>query len=215
MTTDPRPIAARIRRPGFKDPKLVIGILLVVLSVVAMVFVVQATDSRQGYWAASADAAPGEPITAENFTVVQAHLSEADGHYWSADEPLPETFAVTSTIRQGEFLPRATVSEHDPEDRQQFAIRTAEDVPDAVQPGSRVDLWVSQPDDQRQGYTNAELTAESAEVVAVEDQRSGLGASSTLTVYVLLTPEQLPAIIDAQAASAKISIVPASPGNER
>ena len=42
--------APRLRRPSWKDPRLVAGVLLVVLSVVGVVMLVRSLDQSQGYW---------------------------------------------------------------------------------------------------------------------------------------------------------------------
>ena len=97
--------ASRIRAPGWRDPRLIVGIILVLLSITGVVALIQAMDAREGYWAASVDIVPGAEVSAEDFHIVQASMSESSDRYWIADDQLPSKFLVSSTIRQGEMLP--------------------------------------------------------------------------------------------------------------
>src|SRR5699024_11192020 len=135
--------APRIRTPGWRDPRLIVGVILVVLSVAGVVALIQAADSRQGYWAASVDVVPGAQANAEDFHIVQASMSESSDQYWLADEELPPQFLVSSTIRQGELLPKFDVAESDPDGRQQVGVRVSQDMPASVDVGSRADVWVA------------------------------------------------------------------------
>lgn len=95
--------ASRLRAPGWRDPRLIVGVILVLLSVTGVVALVQSMDARQGYWAASVDIVPGAQVSAADFHIVQANISESADRYWSAEDKLPPEFLVSSTIRQGSY----------------------------------------------------------------------------------------------------------------
>ena len=205
--------APRIRTPGWRDPRLIVGVILVVLSVAGVVALMQAADSRQGYWAASVDVVPGVKVKPEDFHVVQASMSEASDIYWSAEQDLPSEFYVASTILQGEFLAQRQVNEADPGGRQQVGVRISEDMPASVATGSRADVWVALADSDGRGFEEPHKLISSAEVVGIDDNTSTFAAADTTTVYLMLSQDALPGVLDAQANGAKISLVPSISGD--
>lgn len=209
---DTPPEAPRIRPPGWRDPRLIIGVLLVVLSVAGVVALVQSVDERRGYWAAATDIVPGTRVTAEDFHVVQASMSESEGHYWAAERELPLEFLVSSTILQGELLTQRQVAESDPDGRQQVGVRVSEDMPAAVTVGSRVDVWVAAATDDGRGYDEPTKMISNAEVIGTDDNSSAFAAANTTTVYLMLSQDAVPPVLDAQANDAKIALVPATIG---
>jgi hypothetical protein len=204
--------ARRIRPPGWRDPRLIIGVLLVTLSVAGVVTLVQSIDERQGYWAASDDIVPGAKVSAEDFHVVQASMSESSDNYWLADQELPAEFLVTSTILQGELLAQRQVTETDPDGRQQVGIRVVDDMPAAVTTGSRVDVWVASAREDGRGYDEPKKMISNAEVTGTDENSSAFAAANTTTVYLMLSQDAVPPVLDAQANEAKISLVPATVG---
>ncbi|HIW47540.1 MAG TPA: flagellar biosynthesis protein FlgA [Candidatus Yaniella excrementigallinarum] len=205
--------ASRLRAPGGRDPRLIVGVILVLLSVTGVVALVQSMDARQGYWAASVDIVPGAQVSAADFHIVQANISESADRYWSAEDKLPPEFLVSSTIRQGELLPTKGVAESDPDGRQQVGVRVSEDMPAAVNLGSRADVWVALLDDDGRGFEEPNKLVGNAEVVGIDDNASTFAVADTTTVYLMLSQDSLPAVLDAQANGAQISLVPATVGN--
>lgn len=204
--------ARRIRPPGWRDPRLIVGIVLVTLSVTGVVTLVHNIDDRQGYWAASNDIVPGAKVSAEDFHVVQASMSESADHYWLADRQLPDEFVVTSTILQGELLAQRQVTGSDPDGRQQVGLRVSEDMPASIATGSRVDVWVAAASEDGRGYDEPHKMIANAEVTGTDENSSAFAAANTTTVYLMLSQDAVPPVLDAQANDAKISLVPATTG---
>ena len=71
--------APRLSKPSWKDPRLLIGILLVLASVAGVVALVGNADSTVPMYAAKDALVVGQKITAESFTVVQVQLGDVDG----------------------------------------------------------------------------------------------------------------------------------------
>lgn len=204
--------ASRIRTPGWRDPRLIVGIILVVLSVTGVVALIQAMDARQGYWAASVDIVPGAETSAEDFHIVQASMSESADRYWIAEDQLPRNFLVSSTIRQGEMLPVQDVAESDPDGRQQVGVRVSQDMPAAVSVGSRADAWVALASADGRGFEEPTKLISNAEVVGTDENSSAFASADTTTVYLMLSEDALPTVLDAQANGAQISLVPTTVG---
>lgn len=200
--------APRLRRPGWKDPRLLVGILLVLVSVAAVVLLVRQADSRVEYWAAAQDIAPGAALKPEHVTVVSANLGDSAQEYLPADEPLPEHVAAVATVRQGELLPAGGLAAQDPEQRQQITVQISDLLPEHLSTGDRVDLWIAFPDDTGRGFFEPELVASSAEVVSTSESTAAFGTGATGNVALMLTPEEVPEILGAQANGARMTVVP-------
>ncbi|WP_413543721.1 flagellar biosynthesis protein FlgA [Citricoccus nitrophenolicus] len=203
--------APRLGRPGWRDPRLLAGLLLVLLSVAGIVALVQSLDSSDGYWAAEQDLVPGEIVEPDQLAVVQARLGDASGDYLPADEPFPDHSSVVATVRQGELLPAGAVAAADPEARQPISLTVDDPLPDGTGAGARVDVWIAERDGS-QDYAEPELVAPSAELAEVTEASGSFGASGGVTVQVLVGPEQLPQVLDAKGNGARISVVPSPVG---
>lgn len=200
--------APRLRRPGWKDPRLMVGVLLVLVSVAAVVLLVRQADSRGEYWAAAQDITPGSALKAEHLTVVSANLGDSSQSYLPADQPVPDNVAAVATVRQGELLPAGGLAARDPEERQQITVQVSDVLPEHLSNGDRVDLWVAFPDDTGRGFFEPELVAVSAEVVGTSESTTAFGAGVTGNVALMLGPEEVPEILGAQANGARMTIVP-------
>lgn len=200
--------APRLRRPGWKDPRLLVGVLLVMVSVAAVVLLVRQADSRVEYWAAAQDITPGTVLKAEHLTAVSANLGDSAQGYLPADQPVPDNMAAVATVRQGELLPAGGLAVRDPEERQQITVQVSDVVPEHLSNGDRVDLWVAFPDDTGRGFFEPEQVAVSAEVVGTSESTTAFGAGVTGNVALMLGPEEVPEILGAQANGARMTIVP-------
>lgn len=203
--------APRLRRPSWKDPRLVAGVLLVVLSVVGVVMLVRSLDQSQGYWAATEDLVPGASLSQNQFTVVQAQLGDADGRYLRADEPAPDGAYISGTVRRGELVPSGSVVDADPEGRQPVALSLQDQLPQGTAPGDRVDLWISAAG-QNQEFDAPELVAQGAELAEVGESTGAFGTSTGIVIHVLLAPDQLPSVLEAKSNGSRINVVPSVGG---
>jgi hypothetical protein len=203
--------APRLRRPGWKDPRLLAGILLVLLSVAGIVTLVQSLDRSEGYWAAGQDLVPGAIVGPDDLTVVQARLGDAADDYLPADRPLPADASVVGTVRQGELIPLDAVASVDPESRQAVALTLEDPLPEGTGPGARVDVWIATADG-RQGFSEPELVAPHAELAGISEASGSFGTTGEVSLQVLLGPEELPRVLDAKGNGARISVVPSLGG---
>lgn len=200
--------APRLTRPGWRDPRLLAGLLLVLLSVAGIVALVQSLDSSDGYWAAEQDLVPGEVVDSEQLTVVQARLGDAADDYLPASEPFPAHSSVVGTVRRGELLPAGSVAGVDPGSRQPVSLTVEDPLPEGTDAGARVDVWIAARDGS-QDYAEPELVAPAAELAEVMEASGSFGTAGGVTVQVLVGPDQLPQVLDAKGNGARISVVPA------
>jgi hypothetical protein len=182
------PPARRASRPGWRDPRLAVGLVLVALSVVVGVRVVDGRDETTPVLAAATPLVPGQTLTDADLTVVDVRFATtgAADRYLAAGSAV-EGRVVTRPVAAGEMLPRAaTTGSEAAQSRLPLAVPLGQ-VPSTVEVGSVVDVWV----------TREAATGTSADGAAAESRRlltavpvvslhrgQGLGADSAIRVVV-------------------------------
>ncbi|OSM44222.1 SAF domain-containing protein [Nesterenkonia sp. PF2B19] len=97
--------ADRLRRPSWKDPRLIVGVLLVVVSMAGVVALVGSQDRTAPVYAADRTISVGEPVSAEDLRVVDVRLDDVSGQYLSADREPPADLQFVSVVEEGELVP--------------------------------------------------------------------------------------------------------------
>ena len=190
-----------------------VGILLVLASVAGVVFLVGSTDRTTEVYAARDGIAVGETLTPENVVRVKVRLGDAEQHYITASDGLPQGTVAVQRIAKDQLVPRASLGEVDQLNRKPVAIQVEQSLPSQAVPGARVDVWVAQPD-AKNGFSEPKLVLPGAEIAEVTTGSTALGSSKTTVLMVLVEDGQMPALLGAQANEAKISVV-WNPGGTR
>ncbi len=139
------PQAVRATRPGWRDPRLWVGILIVAVSVVAGARLLAAADDTVSVWAAARDMGAGDSGTAGDLVVRRVRFGEAAGldHYFGAGATLPSGLQLLRGIGAGELLPRTAVGPVRDDGLVQLPVAVdGELVPPSVAAGSVVDVYV-------------------------------------------------------------------------
>jgi hypothetical protein len=139
------PMAVRVTRPGWRDPRLWIGILIVCVSVVAGARVLAGADDTVGVWAAARDIGAGDDVTADDLVVRRVRF--ADGTdldaYFAADEAVPGDQQLVRGVGAGELLPRSAVGPAGGHGLLQLPLAVdPEQLPPSVGAGSVVDVYL-------------------------------------------------------------------------
>jgi len=187
------PPATRATTPGWRDPRLWIGVVLVTGSVVAGARILAGADDMTSVWAASSDLVAGQTLTADDLEATRVRFDEPADHdrYLGVDDELPAALTLTRPLAAGELVPAAALGEQAADDTVSLSIAVApEHVPTDLVRGSRVDVWVvaDRTVAQRRGGAAAELVLGD---VAVLDAPvvSDAFASATSRQLVLAVPE--------------------------
>jgi hypothetical protein len=139
------PAAVRATRPGWRDPRLWVGILIVALSVVAGARVLASADDSVGVWAAAHDLGAGDDVSAEDLVVRRVRFDDAGDldHYFAADASVPTDQQLLRGVGAGELLPRAAVGAEDGDELLQLPVAVdPEQLPPSVAAGSVVDIYL-------------------------------------------------------------------------
>jgi Flp pilus assembly protein CpaB len=142
----PSPPARRLARPRWRDSRLLIGILLVLISVVLGVRFVAVADRTQSWLVASRPLPAGHVVTRDDLTSVRAHLADATaGSYYLTDRAnglvgaeLAKPVAKGELVAAGDFVRgRGTPTRVVP------VLVDSGRVP-SLRPGDHVDVYVYQ-----------------------------------------------------------------------
>jgi hypothetical protein len=139
------PAATRASMPGWRDPRLWIGVAIVAASVFAGALVLGTSDDTVPVFAAADTMGAGHVLTAGDLTVRRVRFGNAADAdlYYRADQRLPADLRLQREIGIGELLPRGAVTSVDASQVREVPISVAPDqVPAEVTAGSSVDVYL-------------------------------------------------------------------------
>jgi len=189
------PVAVRATTPGWRDPRLWIGIAIVAVSVVSGARLLASADDTVAVWAVADDMGAGDLVSESDLVVRRVRFADGDdlGRYFRADDTLPADLQLSRGVGAGELLPRAAVGAAADADRLQVSIEVAPGrVPTSVDSGAVIDVFVldASGDDlgrrqrDRSGPALAEVT-----VVDAPEPDAGFGSTTGMRQLVLAVPE--------------------------
>jgi len=204
----PTPNASRLRPPSWRDPRLLVGLLLVLTSVTVGARVVALADDTRPYYAAARPLTAGDRVGEDDVRVVRLLLADAPDTYLLADAELDRDLIATRSIGAGELLPRAALGNGGDVALQPVGIPVQGQLPAGLVKGAVVDVWVASPDPERAGsFSEPERVVDAATVSQVSGSSSALGATSGSTVQVLLEETALAEVLGALANKASVALV--------
>lgn len=212
----PIPSSARApRRRPFADPRLLVGLLLVIASIAATVGIVAAVDRRTEVYAAAGPLQPGQRIAAADLVVRGVALDGSDRLYLGVGRMPRGGLVVTRPVAQGELVPASSVGRTSDVDATSLVLPLATRVSAAVRPGADVDVW-SAPPAATSGASGADaadppaVLVAGATVVRVIDDDQGLSVDRAGgAVEVRLPRGRVARVLAAIAADEQLAVVPA------
>jgi hypothetical protein len=197
---------ARLKKPSWKDPRLVVGILLVLASMAGVISLLGAADQTMEAYAAREPIAVGEQLTEDKLHRVKVRLGDLEQRYLTPETGLTEGLVAVQRIGKDQLVPRDSLGEPDLLDRKPVAVTIDEVLPGQAVAGSRVDVWVALPD-ARNGFSQPTLLLPGAEIAQITPGSTALGSARSTVVLVLVSDSHMPQLLGAQANKAKISVV--------
>lgn len=202
--------AQRLRRPTWRDPRLLVGVVIVVLSVVGVFALLAAQDRTVAVYAADRSLSTGDHLVSEDLRTVYVHLPESADQYVSAEEGLPEGLQLTRLVGEGEILPAAALTEVISDGLQAITVRAEHDLARAVQPGRMVDVWAAAGSAIGEEAADADQLVTAAEVTDIRESSSTFAAQDAVTVELLVSSEELEDLLTALGEDAAISVLPSA-----
>ena len=143
--TDVATPARRVRRPGWRDPRLWIGVVLVAGSVAAGSRLLAAADDTVQVWTAASDLGAGTRLTEEDLVAARVRFADegALAGYFTVDDELPADLELVHGVGAGELVPRAALGRAGESGLVEVPIAVEpEQVPPSVTTGAVVDVYV-------------------------------------------------------------------------
>lgn len=194
----------RLRRPRWRDPRLAIGILLVIVSVLLGSLLAARLSQTVTVLAAREAIVPGDVLTREDLTTVDVRLGDAASGYVTSLDQIPEGAVAVSAVHPGELLAVSAIGQPADVSLRPLVIAVDAAVAESVVPGGSVELWRTREGADGEDPT-AELLVEKA-VVRRVDEGSSLGMRA-MSVEVLVPQEFLAAVLEALAAGERLDVI--------
>lgn len=211
MAELPRPTAARLQRPSWKDTRLLLGVLLVLVAVLAGAKVVSAADDTVPVYAAARLLAPGQAVTADDLSTVQVRITDHTATYVDASVPVAgDTFALRE-VRAGELVPASALGAKASVHVKAVTLPVDPASADALVVGSVVDVWINvrKGTSSTASYQDPTKELASAVVARVPADRGGLRVGSgAAAIQVMVPDEQVQSLIASIDQGAKVTLVP-------
>lgn len=218
------PVAARLRVPGRLDPRLVLGVLLVLVSVVVGARVLSSADRSSLVFVAARDLEPGATVQAADVVAQRVRLDPQQlGRLVPVppDGRAPSGYVALRSLTAGDLLLRsALVDERGTELRQVTVDVAPGHAPPDLRSSQLVDVYVT-PGQARDGATTASGPAAAAGSgttsgaarlvlagvpVAAAPAGSGLGGQADAVVVLNVPPRDALTLVRA-AAEGRLDLV--------
>lgn len=200
MTGNPQtldvPPATRARAPGWRDPRMWVGIVLVAVSVVAGARLVGGSDDSVQVWALARDVPAGQELSADDLVAARvsfARPGQVDS-YLRVDRTLPAQLHLVRPLAAGELVPAAAFGEPDLAGLAEVSLSLdAAQVPTGVEAGSLLDVWVI--GEPERGRSRAEEVLTDVRVLAAPRPQESFGSvSGSRQLVIGVDPEQSEAL---------------------
>lgn len=211
----PTPAASRLPTSGWRDPRLVAGVLVVALSVLGGAVLFARADDTTVVWAVRRALPVGATVAAGDLEVRRVGLEAVDlGRYLRATGDGPVGRVLQRELGAGELLPAGALADDDIEVgvRVPLAVAVA-DLPSSVQVGTGVDVWVTGRDEGT--AAPAERAFAEVRVVAITRDRDSFAPETVRSVVVLVpgaVQEEVLGVFLGRAAAGRVILTQAQGG---
>lgn len=209
MSTGSGSPASRRARGRWLDPRLVIGLALVVLSVVGVLWVVAAADGGTNIYVARSALSPGDRITASDLIVRSVRLGDAAGHYLAPRDLDDEGVVVTRAVAAGDLVPASAVGTAAGDRVTSVVVTQAARLSRAITPGAVVDVW-SAAETSNGVFAVPTVLVASATIVRVIESDGIIAGNSAQSIEILVPRGRTARVLEAIANKDAISLVPTS-----
>lgn len=198
-------------RPAWREPRFLLGVLLVAVSVAGVAGLVAVSDRSVEVYAARHALAAGDEVAAGDLVGVRVRLGKTASAYLSA-APQPDT-VVTRTIAAGELVPVGALGAASAQRETSVVISVDGELPASIAVGSAVDVWAAAATGQSSGagapkFGAPRVLVPGGTVVRVV-RDSGLGSTGGVAVEVRVPKDSTAELLESLANGDDITVLPA------
>lgn len=199
--------AARVRRPGWKDPRLALGAILVLASVAGTMYLIGAMHETTTVYVARSNITLGEQLTEENLKTQEVQLGDTVGKYLHPASGLDKNSRVNTFVSAGELIPVTSVTQSELGSRRPINVDLPADLTSSIAPGSFVDVWIAKKESGGNSYGVPEKLSSMVEVAARVESGGGLVDRQGTNLELLVEPNQLEPLLQALANDSRIIVI--------
>ena len=164
------PRAIRAQPPGWRDPRLWVGVAIVAVSIIAGARILGSADDSVTVWSAGRDIAPGDTVREDDLVPTSVRFTDAADldRYLRTSASLPEDLRLVRGVGAGELVPVAALGDGEEADTVIVSLSFARElIPTNIGAGSVIELLVI-PDDTGAdaGTGDRDVTPEPTTVVS-------------------------------------------------
>ena len=211
MVDLPEPTAQRLSRPSWRDGRLLVGIVLVLLGTAVGARVVAGADHTVPMYAATTTIRPGVHLGPDNLRRVDVQLGDEVNRYLPATSAVSDDAFALRDVPEGELVPTSAVGPRSAVAVQPVTVEVDASSARGLPPGALVDVWVSPRDSQstQERYLGATLALERVSVTPVTQDTGRFGAvSGTMAVQLRVPRDKVAEVIAAVDQQARLTLVP-------
>lgn len=226
MTALAQPIAGRLRRPSWRDARLVVGLILVLLATGLGAAGLRAADHRIPVLAAKSVLVPGQRLDPSMLTTVEVQVDRTGDAYVPAENGIPTDGYVLREVRPGELVPKSALGSAEQVGVAPLAVAIDPVAASTLVAGSLVDVYADTSTSSTTSGTTSSTPGGSGSVQLTGPQRilqrvfvarvsaggSGIGATTHAFAQLQIPAAQIAQTIGLVNAGAKITLV-AVPGS--
>jgi Flp pilus assembly protein CpaB len=194
----------RLRRPRLRDPRLLVGVVLVLLGVLLGALALDRVSATTRVLVARESIPVGQDLTADSVLSVEVRLGETETLYVSSPDQVPAGSTALRSVQAGEMIPLSAIGQGGGADLRPVVIPVDRSVADSVAPGRPVEIWRTSAE-ERDDPAVAELIVADAQVRAVSEG-STLGARS-VGVEVLVPSTDVPVVLESIARGDRLDVI--------
>lgn len=194
----------RVRRTPWGDARFYIGVALVVLSILGVWLIVNASRTTTPVLQADRTIVPGEALSSSDFTVVDVSLGAAADRYL-APQDLSAGQIATRGMAEGELLSAAAVGDADDARTTTIVVESSVGLPAEIEPGTVVELWQAPP--LEEGFDEPRILVADVTVASLVETE-GVMAQSRPAVELVIERSDVSDVLSAMTGGAALSIVP-------
>lgn len=191
------------------DPRFIIGIALVVLSVAGVSAVVAVADTTVRVYAARSSLSPGDRVNADDFDARSVRLGSLGVKYLEAGDIPRAGFVVTRAVSAGELVPVSAVGDVAATRLASIVVSVNGELARSIGEGSMVDLWSARKTDNSV-FGPPSVLVSSATVVRVIAKSGVIADRASQSVEVLVPRSKTASVLEAIANADSLSLVPSS-----
>lgn len=211
MAQLPEPTAKRLQRPSWRDARLLVGVVLVLLGTVLGARLIAGADDTTPMYAASTALRPGDHLTTDNLRRVDVQLGDESARYLTATSAVPDDSYALRDIPEGELVPASAVGSRSTVAVQPVTVEVDANSARGLPANAVVDVWVSPRDLQstQERYLEATLALQRVSVSPVNQDSGRFGAASGAMAVQLRVPrDKVAEVIAAVDKQSRFTLVP-------